>query len=164
MLLLHTDVDMPQDTSSDAANAATGSGAHAAPAATNAPTPHPVAAAPTDADAASPPPRPQSVFIRTYGCQMNASDSELVSSILTSNGYSLTPDEAEADVVLLNTCAIREKAEARIWGKLQLLKHQRDARESTQGSRQSAATGRARNSDAAHNGGPAGLHGGAPEG
>ena len=68
--------------------------------------------------------RPRSVFIKTYGCQMNVSDSELVTSILLEKGYTIASTDTAADVVLLNTCAIRDKAEAKIWGKLQLLKHE----------------------------------------
>ena len=60
----------------------------------------------------------RSVFIETYGCQMNVADSELVASILGGEGYALAETEAEADVVLINTCAIREKAEDRVRGRL----------------------------------------------
>eukprot|EP00892_Ulva_mutabilis_P003043 jgi/Ulvmu1/1273/UM109_0071.1 len=62
------------------------------------------------------------VFLKTYGCQMNVSDSELVTSILASSGYTFACDEAAADVILLNTCAIREGAEQKVWGKLRKLK------------------------------------------
>lgn len=55
-----------------------------------------------------------SVYLETYGCQMNVSDSEIVASVLRSAGYGLTQDPLLADVVLLNTCAIRENAEQRI--------------------------------------------------
>lgn len=58
------------------------------------------------------------VYIETYGCQMNVADSELVASILGGQGYGLTQQEDEADVVLINTCAIREKAEDRVRGRL----------------------------------------------
>ena len=60
----------------------------------------------------------RSVYIETYGCQMNVADSELVASILSGEGYALAEREAEADVVLINTCAIREKAEDRVRGRL----------------------------------------------
>lgn len=60
----------------------------------------------------------RSVYIETYGCQMNVADSELVASILGGEGYALAESEAEADVVLINTCAIREKAEDRVRGRL----------------------------------------------
>lgn len=51
------------------------------------------------------------VYIESYGCQMNFSDSEIVASILAENGYGTTRNLEEADVVLVNTCSIREKAE-----------------------------------------------------
>lgn len=54
------------------------------------------------------------VYIETYGCQMNVSDSEIVASVLRQNGFGLTRNEEEADVVLLNTCAIRENAEQKV--------------------------------------------------
>lgn len=56
----------------------------------------------------------QSVYLETYGCQMNVSDSEIVASVLKKAGYGLTRDPGRADVVLLNTCAIRENAEQRV--------------------------------------------------
>ncbi|KAM7006309.1 mitochondrial tRNA methylthiotransferase CDK5RAP1 [Tautogolabrus adspersus] len=61
------------------------------------------------------------VFFETYGCQMNVSDTEIASSILQSKGYQRTVDLSEADVVLLVTCSIREKAEQTIWNRLQQL-------------------------------------------
>ena len=51
------------------------------------------------------------VFIESYGCQMNFSDSEVVASILEKEGYSTTKNSSDADLILLNTCSIREKAE-----------------------------------------------------
>jgi tRNA-2-methylthio-N6-dimethylallyladenosine synthase len=51
------------------------------------------------------------LYIESYGCQMNFSDSEIVSSILADEGFDTTEDVATADLVLLNTCSIREKAE-----------------------------------------------------
>jgi tRNA-2-methylthio-N6-dimethylallyladenosine synthase len=54
------------------------------------------------------------VFIESYGCQMNFSDSEIVASIMHENGYHTTPNIYESDVVLINTCAIRENAEQRV--------------------------------------------------
>jgi len=68
---------------------------------------------------------PRSVFVETYGCQMNASDSEVVLSILLSAGYSRVGSAEEANVVLLNTCAIRDKAEERVWQRLKALQHLR---------------------------------------
>lgn len=54
------------------------------------------------------------VYIESYGCQMNFSDSEIVASILNKDGYSTTRDLEEADLILLNSCSIREKAEQTI--------------------------------------------------
>src|SRR5689334_21236466 len=50
-------------------------------------------------------------YIESYGCQMNFSDSEIVASILTGEGFGATRNFEEADLILLNTCSIREKAE-----------------------------------------------------
>ena len=58
------------------------------------------------------------LYIETYGCQMNVNDSEVVLSILQDEGYRYTEDIAEADVILVNTCSIRDNAEQRIWGRL----------------------------------------------
>lgn len=60
--------------------------------------------------------------IETYGCQMNENDSEIINSILTKAGYTYTEELSKADIVLLNTCAIREGAETRIWGRLSELR------------------------------------------
>lgn len=54
------------------------------------------------------------VYLETYGCQMNVSDSEVVASVLREHGFGLTHDPDRADVVLLNTCAIRENAEQKV--------------------------------------------------
>ncbi len=58
------------------------------------------------------------LYIESYGCQMNFSDSEIVASILHQEGYATTADVHEADVVLLNTCSIREKAEQTVRNRL----------------------------------------------
>jgi len=58
------------------------------------------------------------VYIETYGCQMNLADTEIVLGILQNYGYSITKELDNADVVLLNTCSIRENAEQRIYGRL----------------------------------------------
>ncbi len=60
----------------------------------------------------------RSVYIETYGCQMNLADTELLFGHLGSHGYRRTDDPAGADVILLNTCAIRERAEERVVGRL----------------------------------------------
>lgn len=62
------------------------------------------------------------LYIETYGCQMNAGDSEVVLSILQREGLCYTTDPAEADVILINTCSIRDNAEQRIWGRLRELR------------------------------------------
>ena len=58
------------------------------------------------------------VYIETYGCQMNLADTEIVMGILKNCGYEITKSTDDADVVLLNTCSIRENAEQRIYGRL----------------------------------------------
>ena len=62
------------------------------------------------------------LLLESYGCQMNFSDSEIVASILAKEGFITTRDPEEADVVLLNTCAIRDNAEQRIRGRLDFLR------------------------------------------
>ena len=71
---------------------------------------------------------PRRVYVETYGCQMNVADSELVGGILNSRGYTFTGEMSEADVVLLNTCAIRDNAEQRIRGRLGLINAQKRTR------------------------------------
>lgn len=61
--------------------------------------------------------------VETYGCQQNVSDSEHIKGMLVKMGYELTDDKQEADFVLFNTCAVREHAEARVYGNLGALKH-----------------------------------------
>ncbi len=68
------------------------------------------------------------VYIETYGCQMNVYDSELVKSILTKRDFQLVDRFDGADVVLINTCAIRERAHQKIYGRLQQLKRERALR------------------------------------
>src|ERR1700761_58237 len=60
-----------------------------------------------------------SVFIKTYGCQMNERDSEAVAAQLVAKGYSLAPTETVADVILLNTCSVRDMAEQKAIGKME---------------------------------------------
>ena len=64
----------------------------------------------------------QHVFIETYGCQMNVSDSEVVMSILQKEGFSKCDNIDHADLILINTCSIRDNAEQRIWGRLDLFR------------------------------------------
>ncbi|MBR5850070.1 MAG: tRNA (N6-isopentenyl adenosine(37)-C2)-methylthiotransferase MiaB [Alistipes sp.] len=58
------------------------------------------------------------LFIETYGCQMNVGDTEIIISILQNHGYVYTETIGEADVILINTCSVRDNAEQRIWGRL----------------------------------------------
>ena len=60
-----------------------------------------------------------SVYIKTYGCQMNERDSEAVAAQLVAKGYTLAPSESVADVILLNTCSVRDMAEQKAVGKMQ---------------------------------------------
>jgi tRNA-2-methylthio-N6-dimethylallyladenosine synthase len=60
----------------------------------------------------------KTVYIETYGCQMNVADSEVMAGVLTKAGYALTENVGQADVILINTCAIREHAEERVFGRL----------------------------------------------
>ena len=83
--------------------------------------PHGSAAAPGRAGA-------RRVYIETYGCQMNVADSEVVAAILQAEGYALAATDADADVVLINTCAIREKAEDRVRARLGTLRARKTAR------------------------------------
>ncbi|CAD7700704.1 unnamed protein product [Ostreobium quekettii] len=62
--------------------------------------------------------RGKNVYVETYGCQMNVNDTEVVLSLLGDKGYSPIQDPTIADVILLNTCAIREKPENKIWSRL----------------------------------------------
>lgn len=61
-------------------------------------------------------------FLQTYGCQGNEADSEIMGGILEQMGFTLADQASESDIVLINTCAIRENAEQRIWGELGRLK------------------------------------------
>jgi len=66
------------------------------------------------------------VYIETYGCQMNVADSELMLGLLARDGYERTDEPAEADVMLVNTCAVRDNAEQRVIGRVgELQRHKR---------------------------------------
>lgn len=67
----------------------------------------------------------RNLYIETYGCAMNLADSEVVASIMSDKGYKTTQDIQEADVVFVNTCSIRDHAEAHVWGRLREIKHQK---------------------------------------
>src|SRR5437879_12186704 len=62
------------------------------------------------------------IYIETYGCQMNVSDSELMFGVLAREGYVRTDDPALADVLLVNTCAVRDHAEQKVFSRLGELK------------------------------------------
>ena len=62
------------------------------------------------------------VYIETFGCQMNFSDTEIVLSVLSKSGYNETADINDSDVILINTCAIRDNAEQRVYKRLDDLK------------------------------------------
>jgi len=66
------------------------------------------------------------LYVESYGCQMNFSDSEVVASIMTNEGYATTRNIEEADVVLINTCSIRENAEQRVRNRLTEFKHRKE--------------------------------------
>lgn len=70
------------------------------------------------------------LFVETYGCQMNVGDTEIVVSVMQAEGYVYTERIEEADVVLINTCSIRDNAEQRIWGRLAEMKRFRKAKPS----------------------------------
>ncbi len=70
----------------------------------------------------------RTVYLETFGCQMNELDSELVAGQLASLGYRFTPDSDTADVVLYNTCSVREQAEQKVWSRLGALREEKRAR------------------------------------
>lgn len=61
------------------------------------------------------------LYIETYGCQMNTADTEVLVSLMKDHGWQYTEDSSQADLVLINTCAIRDNAESRVWGRMQEL-------------------------------------------
>jgi len=61
------------------------------------------------------------VFIKTYGCQMNERDSEQVANMFQDGGYTVTAQEKEADVILVNTCSVRDQAEQKALGKMGMM-------------------------------------------
>lgn len=65
------------------------------------------------------------VFVRTFGCQMNVRDSEVVKGLLLAEGYKLTDDEKKADIILFNTCSVRQHAEDKVWSALGNIKPSR---------------------------------------
>jgi tRNA-2-methylthio-N6-dimethylallyladenosine synthase len=69
------------------------------------------------AEGPAPVPATGLVYIETYGCQMNVADSDLVLGLLGQSGYARTEDAGRADIILMNTCAVREKAEERVFAR-----------------------------------------------
>src|SRR5262245_59315665 len=70
------------------------------------------------AGAASPRAASKAVYLETFGCQMNELDSELVRGQLQALGYRFTDDQSSADIVLYNTCSVREQAENKVWSRV----------------------------------------------
>ena len=73
---------------------------------------------------------PRKAFVRTYGCQQNVADGERMKGLLESMGFAFTEEEADADFILFNTCAIREHAEDRVFGNVGALKNYKRRRPS----------------------------------
>ena len=72
-------------------------------------------------------PAPPLAFVDTYGCQQNEADSERIRGFLSEMGYGFTKEEAQADVIVIKTCAIREHAEQRVLGNVGALVHEKKA-------------------------------------
>ena len=75
------------------------------------------------------------LFIKTYGCQMNVYDSERMADVLRPLGYGMTDAPEDADLVVLNTCHIREKAAEKVYSELGRIKEMRAARTEAGGAR-----------------------------
>ena len=94
---------------------------------------------PRPADAARDGEGRRKAYIETYGCQMNVNDSEIVASVLASSDYDLTDALPDADAILVNTCAIRENAESKVWHRLRQLRAvKRDRERAARHARRSA--------------------------
>lgn len=70
----------------------------------------------------------QKLYIETYGCQMNVGDTEIVVSIMQGEGFVYTSNIAEADIIMINTCSVRDNAEQRVWGRLNEFKRYKKAK------------------------------------
>ncbi|MBQ5943196.1 MAG: tRNA (N6-isopentenyl adenosine(37)-C2)-methylthiotransferase MiaB [Bacteroidales bacterium] len=68
------------------------------------------------------------VYIETYGCQMNVADTEVIFSILEKEGYERTSEIGAADLIMANTCSVRDNAEQRIWGRIAVFNQEKEAR------------------------------------
>ena len=75
--------------------------------------------------------RPKTYYLESYGCQMNLSDSEFIETLLVEQGLKVASAENEADLILINTCGVREHAEQRVLGRLRSLKKHKDTRPGT---------------------------------
>ena len=73
-------------------------------------------------------PMSRKLYLETFGCQMNVLDSELVLGQLVGQGYAPTQDRFDADVVIYNTCSVREHAEQKVWSRLGELREQKAQR------------------------------------
>ncbi|MBR5660845.1 MAG: tRNA (N6-isopentenyl adenosine(37)-C2)-methylthiotransferase MiaB [Bacteroidales bacterium] len=71
------------------------------------------------------------IYIETYGCQMNVVDSEVIFSIMRKEGYERTTSMDDADIILANTCSVRDNAEQRIWGRLEVFRKRKESRPET---------------------------------
>ena len=71
------------------------------------------------------------VYIETYGCQMNVNDTEVIFAILAKAGYERTTQMEEANLIMANTCSVRDNAEQRIWGRIEQFNLQRKKRPGT---------------------------------
>ena len=74
------------------------------------------------------PPKLKKLYIETYGCQMNVADTEVIFSILGKEGYERTEEMGEADVIMANTCSVRDNAEQRIRGRIEVFNQARKGR------------------------------------
>ena len=63
-------------------------------------------------------------FVETFGCQMNYHDSERIAGLLEADGYELAPDDRSADVIVVNTCSVRERAEEKLYTRLGEIREQ----------------------------------------
>lgn len=61
---------------------------------------------------------PKKVYIKSWGCQMNVRDSEVIYGLLAKQGYELVDDSAKADIILFNTCSVRQHAEDKVWSEI----------------------------------------------
>ncbi|MBQ4336952.1 MAG: tRNA (N6-isopentenyl adenosine(37)-C2)-methylthiotransferase MiaB, partial [Lentisphaeria bacterium] len=66
------------------------------------------------------------IYIKTYGCQMNERDSEALAGMLCARGHKIVPDEDSADVMIFNTCSVRDQAERKAVGKVSFMKKYKD--------------------------------------